>query len=271
MLRKLLKYDLRSMLKSFLLIWGCILVISLVNHFTLNSGGRLAGALGTISSVIPMLVYIGIFIAMLVLTLLFIIQRFYNGLLRDEGYLMFTLPVRPWQLITSKGISAVVVTLCSALVGFASILLIMDWSSSREFLTEIARLYQDDLIFTGLTKAIFTLEAAIVAILTLAKAIYQIYASIALGHLFRRRRVGMAFVMYIVITVVLCLIASLVSFLAFGAEESLSAFIQAVLRTCGAAGSIHLAMLPVLLITLVQLVIFHIITERVLRSRLNLE
>lgn len=41
-------------------------------------------------------------VALFVLTMIVIIQRFYKGLLCDEGYLMFTLPVKPWQLIATK-------------------------------------------------------------------------------------------------------------------------------------------------------------------------
>ena len=32
------------------------------------------------------------------------IQRFYKGLLGQEGYLMFTLPVKNWQLVFSKAL-----------------------------------------------------------------------------------------------------------------------------------------------------------------------
>ena len=54
-----------------------------------------------------------------------VIQRFFRGLLGDEGYLMHTLPVSPWQLIGSKLLCAVVTTLLSIVVAILSILLIM--------------------------------------------------------------------------------------------------------------------------------------------------
>lgn len=271
MLGKLLKYDLRSMLKSFLLIWGGALVIALINHFTLNAGGRLTGLLETFSTLIPLLVYIGILIAMVVLTLLFIIQRFYNGLLRDEGYLMFTLPVRPWQLITSKGISAVIVTVISALVGVASIMLLVSWSSLRQFLSQLFSLYGADAYLSTAMKLLLTFEAILLVIFSLAKSIYQVYAAIALGHLFRRHRVGMAFVMYVLISVVLSILASLAISAAYHSQDTLTTVIQALYRAVGAVGSIQVAFAGVLLITLVQLALFHVIAERVLSKKLNLE
>ena len=52
-----------------------------------------------------------------------ILQRFYKNLLSGEGYLMHTLPVRPWQHIASKLIAAVVWTVLSFFVVCVSCLL----------------------------------------------------------------------------------------------------------------------------------------------------
>ena len=93
MLGKLLKYDLRSMLKQFAFIWPAALVMAVVNRFTiglLDSGDTFPELVSGMS----MLIYVFILMALYVVSLLFIIQRFYKGLLGDEGYLMFTLPVK---------------------------------------------------------------------------------------------------------------------------------------------------------------------------------
>ncbi len=271
MLRKLLKYDLRSMLKSFLLIWCGMMVLALINHFTLNNGGRLTGTLATISTVLPMLLYVGIFIAMVVLAVLFIIQRFYNGLLKDEGYLMFTLPVKPWQLITSKGLSAVVVLFLSTLVGAASILLMLPWSESAAFFRALAHSLSGNQDFASWQMILMLIEVVILVLLSIAKSIYQVYASIALGHLFRSHRVGMAFVMYIVISAAISGIFSAAGSLIYRNPDSVQSLLQSIYRACGANGSIQVGILTLFLLTAVQLVLFHVITERILSKRLNLE
>ena len=125
MFGKLLKYDFRSMLKQFAFIWPAALVLALVNRFTVNSFVTSASGLRQTVSGVAMLVYVGIMIAMFVVTIIFVIQRFFRGLLGDEGYLMHTLPVRPWELIGSKLLCAVVTTLLSIVVAILSILLIM--------------------------------------------------------------------------------------------------------------------------------------------------
>ena len=124
MFGKLLKYDFRSMLKQFAFIWPAALALAVINRFTLSSLES-ASATGETVAAVAMMVFVSIMIAMFVITLIFVIQRFYKGLLGDEGYLMHTLPVRPWALIGSKLVCAVVLTVASTLVAVAAILIIV--------------------------------------------------------------------------------------------------------------------------------------------------
>ena len=129
MFGKLLKYDCRSMLKQFGFIWPAALALALINRFTLG-GLDGSSAVGETAAGIAMLVYVAILMAMFVIAVIFVIQRFYKGLLGDEGYLMHTLPVKPWQLVASKLLTAVLATMASVLVAVGSIFLIapMGWS-----------------------------------------------------------------------------------------------------------------------------------------------
>ena len=61
----------------------------------------------TILSVISMVGYVVLIISISAITLIIMVQRFYKNLLGDEGYLMFTLPVKTWQNVLNKLIFAV--------------------------------------------------------------------------------------------------------------------------------------------------------------------
>ena len=105
MLLKLLKYDFRSMWKTFSLVWAACLVIALVNRFTLPFDGQSGAVIGDgdgLLSIMTALAFFGVLCAMFVAVMIFIVQRFYKGLLGDEGYLMQTLPVTADQLLWSK-------------------------------------------------------------------------------------------------------------------------------------------------------------------------
>ena len=119
MFGKLLKYDFRSMFKQFAFVWPAALALALVNHFTIN-GIDSSSSVGETTAGIAMMIYVAILMAMFIIALIFTIQRFFKGLLGDEGYLMHTLPVKPWQLITSKLLCAVVTTMLSVIVAIVS-------------------------------------------------------------------------------------------------------------------------------------------------------
>ncbi len=58
------------------------------------------------------------------MTLTMMIQRFNKNLLSDEGYLMHTLPVKPWKHIASKLLASMLWMIGSVVVALISILVI---------------------------------------------------------------------------------------------------------------------------------------------------
>ena len=96
MLGKLMKYDLRSGIRTFALIWIGLAALAAINGLTLRIAfdGDIQSELANfIITVLPMVLLVALYVAMGIFMLVFIINRFYKGLLGDEGYLMFTLPV----------------------------------------------------------------------------------------------------------------------------------------------------------------------------------
>ena len=196
MVFKLLKYDFKSMLRVFIPLWLALLAVSAINHFSVSATSSYADSLIWDMKAIAMLVFFGLIIAAGVLTAVLVIQRFYLGLLKDEGYLMFTLPVKPWQLLTSKVVSALVVCALSLGVGVLSVM-ILGYQMED---------YQR--MFSGLGTTIQTYPESFIALLVLGlayafAAITQIYVSLALGHLANRHRIAWAVGVYIAIQTVL--------------------------------------------------------------------
>lgn len=184
MLLKLLKYDFRAMWKSFSLIWGAALALALVNRFTLL---RRFGENILINPDLFTLGIISVIMAMLVITIRFVIRRFSKGLLGDEGYLMHTLPVRSWQLVLSKLICGAATWIISGVVAIASPFLMapIDWSVLTAF-----RFWQD--IFQGLSRhpdvLALILEFCLVALSAIILAIAVIYLAVSISHLFAHRK-----------------------------------------------------------------------------------
>lgn len=257
MVFKLLKYDFKSMLRVFVPLWLALLAVSLINHFTLFSTSGSPHSVDGMKA-IPLLVFFGLMIAAGVLTAVLVIQRFYMGLLKDEGYLMFTLPVKPWQLLTSKVISAMVVCVLSLGVGVLS-MMILGYQVED---------YQQ--LFSNLGTSIREYPGTAAALLALAvtwgfAAITQIYVSLALGHLANRHRIAWAVGIYIAIQTVLSWL-----FTTFGNQVQ-SWLLNSYSILNPQMENLNKAMWIMAGGYLVLGVVFFLVTERILSKKLNLE
>ena len=260
MFGKLLKYDFRSMLKQFAFIWPAALVLALVNRFTVNSFVTSASGLRQTVSGVAMLVYVGIMI---------VIQRFFRGLLGDEGYLMHTLPVSPWELIGSKLLCAVVTTLLSIVVAILSILLIMpiSWSNIFDMFKGFHYLFSHwNMEFTHIV--LFLLEFLLLICLGMANGYLHLYLSMAIGHLFNRNRVAMSVVAYIAIN---ALVGILIGILGNMGLRNLSIPYDLINFGNAPVAAMHLFFWISILIALAGDAVYFFCTEYILRKRLNLE
>lgn len=127
MLKSLLRYDFRAVLKYW---W--IAVVSVL-AFSVIGGGCIAvlDSDKTLPTVVTVLAVIGLilsilgFFAFYLLTVILVFVRFYKNFFTDEGYLTFTLPVKRTQLLNSKLIMSTSVLCGSGLLMYAGILIML--------------------------------------------------------------------------------------------------------------------------------------------------
>lgn len=208
MLAKLMKYDLRSALRKFGPLWLAVVALSVLIglsfRFIIDAPGGQSGLVIFLLGVLPSMVLFALFVAMAAMALIFIIQRFYRGLLGDEGYLMFTLPASTGAHIASKGLTALILETVSWLVAVLSGVLLFTVYQP----TELARGWQTmwlelrKLQLPAATPWLFA-EALLVLLAVAAAATLKIYLAIALGHLAKKHRALWALLAYIGIGVVL--------------------------------------------------------------------
>ena len=188
MLFKLLKYDFRAMWKQFALIWGAALALALVNRFSifLNADGHETHFRSASLSAVPVFAFTAALIAMFVISVIFVIQRFSKGLLGDEGYLMHTLPVRPWELVASKLICGIVTWVLSGMVALLSPVLMIPLNLSDllqfpwvKLLLGILKHPDTILLMMGFCLLVISYIALFISVM---------YLSIAIGHLVSRHR-----------------------------------------------------------------------------------
>lgn len=118
MLKKLLKYDFNSIFKYWWIGALTTFILSFVGTgcISINCSPKDFPEPVYVFSTIGIVLVVLSFSAFALMTALLVYIRFYKHFYSDEGYLTFTLPVKRYQLLTSKLISGSVATLLTALV-----------------------------------------------------------------------------------------------------------------------------------------------------------
>ncbi len=256
MLLKLLKYDFRAMWKQFSLIWGAALALALVNRFVLfrDTDNAILSEDGLF-----MLAFVAVIVAMFVIAVIFVVNRFSKGLLGNEGYLMHTLPVRPWQLVTSKLICGVVTWVGCGVVAFISPFLMLPLN-----LPDLLQFSFWSDIFRGIMKhpdmLVLMAEFCMVFLSFIVLLVASMYLAMAVGHLFSRHRR-------------LISIASFIGLYVLVGNVYDQVFSYRIVRALTNAASVNAygSMLVAIAIMLIPAIVFLAVTCWILEHKLNLE
>lgn len=259
MLNKLLKYEFKSTGRTFLPIYGALLITSFLTRlFVFNKDFSNSFFLGIFQVVISSL-FGFLLMAVFILTLVVSLQRFYKNLLGEEGYLSMTLPVRPWQHICCKSLTSLVWYIFSSIAAFlAFLILAYEKGMLGDFFKAIVTLIRRGSLNAQILTACG--EFFLFAALGILAFTMMLYASMALGQLNANKRL-------------------LTSFGAFLALNFLVQILMGVLGNLAAQWifpvsddwAIHVALLLSIVVELFFLAGFFAITNYILSRKLNLE
>lgn len=122
MLLKLIKYDMKELFKKHIGIYAVIFVTAICGMLFML-WGRYFPRNQIVVFLYPFmeLIYVVACIVLFVISFIFMILHFRKNLLKDEGYLMHTLPVKEWMLYVSKLISGYLIYLINIAVVVVSV------------------------------------------------------------------------------------------------------------------------------------------------------
>jgi len=282
MLGKLMKYDLRSSFRRFGALWIAIAALAVLNGFSMRGlfaqAAERSSLVRLFVSVLPPMALFGLYLATGILLLVFTCERFYKGLLGDEGYLMFTLPASVSAHIASKTLSAMIVWVLSFLVALVSGFLLLTVYRPEGF-TDMLRQLPELLRRLDMPAAVpwLVLEGVLLALAGTAAEILKLYTAIALGHLAKKHRGLWAVLAYIGINTLQSFLFGL--FMERAAANSwLNSFFQSwevaiddgqwvVYGSNLAAGAMGIAIAVILALCAV----YFFVTRLILTKKLNLE
>jgi len=266
MLGKLMKHEFRAVGRIMLPLYGAWLVMSVLLGFTINliEEQRIVG-------VIIALIYAAVTIAVIVLSIILIIQRFYKNLLGSEGYLMFTLPVSTAKHVWNKVISAAVWIVAGILMGIISVAVIMSCTGGIGTVKDaIGRVLHEitSEIGAGNTTLVF-IELVVIALLIAGETALKIYASISAGHQWSNHRVLGAIIAFLAFGIIETILGNIIAVIGnstdimnryYEATENMSPFAQ---------GQLVLLLFTLLVAALTA--VYYLVTYKLLQKRLNLE
>ena len=125
MLKKLLKYDLKAVLKYWWIAALSSIVLSFAGGWSISvfmNEKELPTVLYIVATIVSIVAVLGVSIFYLA-TAIFIYTRFYKNLFTDEGYLTFTLPVKRTQLLNSKLLTSLITSSMTILVIFIDVII----------------------------------------------------------------------------------------------------------------------------------------------------
>ena len=264
MLGKLLKYELKATSRVFIPLYIAILVVSIVNGLSLNLEILNIQGLATI-------VLMCLFISLFVITIVVTIQRFNKNLLKDEGYLMFTLPVSSKHLVLSKYLTSLIWTFLSFVVAFLSFTIIFmiptyKYFDFSYFINEFNLLFSNMLNLNILGQF---LKIILLMIISYTIFIFNVYLALSVGQLpiFNRFRNVSSFIGFLVINLLISYVQNIVdnAFVNIEAIDNVNYSIDSISSIVSKGLNIAIV------INLIIILVLFFATTYILDKKLNLE
>ena len=194
MLRKLIKYEFLADYKKYGVMGIAIVAMAILVVISEKIAPTDVKVYTSFFLVVFSMSSVFIIFAASILLIVLSTIRFYKSFLKDEGYLMHTLPVHTWQLIASKLITAYIWFLFLLIISAVYVTII---HGNITWLTD----FYKDLIDAGENDNLSPLLISSYISFLLAPFSYlaHIYFSFALGNLFSKNKLAMSVVMFLVI------------------------------------------------------------------------
>lgn len=171
MLLKLIKYDFKEQFREHIGLYALVFVSALteiiLDSFEFDLVSVFFWALHSLSV-----------IAMFICSLVIIVIYFRRNLLKDEGYLMNTLPVAPWMLYVSKFLTAFVLFILDLIV---AVLTFSIMNHGFEWIKDIIGSMSDEFANAGFTMSPVVMFGSI-AVISLLYTISMLFFSLTTGY-----------------------------------------------------------------------------------------
>lgn len=275
MLRKLMKHELRATAR----VMGPMLGLTLLSavggnvavHNLLEADSALLSLLGSFMLTAFMATLAAVFIVSFAL----MIQRFYKNLLRDEGYLMMTLPVTVHEHILSKLFVSLIWAAAAAVVMALSMgILVFRIEYIENIMRELSEIipqlkFKDLLLADYMGHAVlYFVELILLLIAADSCLCLQLYAAMAAGHSFTHHKGALSVAAFFAFSTIWSVIRNGAAMLLNWVDwEGLGLWLGALPEPART----HIVLLGATAMLLIPCALWYAVTAYFLKNRLNID
>lgn len=277
MLGKLIKHEFKATWKTYTVIYLALIALTVLTRISVEM--PFENKIFDIVRILLSLAYVIVAVCVGFFSIVIGLERFYKNMLKDQGYLTHTLPVKEWQHIVTKTLVFTVWTVVSSVVAFMSVMLFgVGRPEFRNVLNHIGDM------FSGLSDYPRVIAAIIMGIVLLivqvAVNLLGFYAAFSLGQIFGKHRILGAVIFYFVLNYAMQLLMSVFMLLS---EGIMNKFDNMSVEISGATGNMLLAQINsqtgvimaffglCFVMEFIIAAVYFVITNFMLSKKLNLE
>ena len=270
MLRKLLKHEFRATARIMGPLYLILLVTAIGANFSARVMDRADSKLLNILGALVVMAFVVAIIGVCFMSFALMLQRFYRNLLRDEGYIMFTLPASVHQQVWSKLIVSAVWYIATGVVVILSFLVAAyEVGFVSAFFRGFGQVLEAMTAYYALNGTAFFLELIALCFVGCVAFALQFYAAMAVGHSFSNHKLLLSVAFYFAFQFASQIIGTVL--LVALADSPLVEFLSTLNFHFSAMAAVHITMFIFLVATAVYGAIFYFLTTYFLKKRLNLE
>lgn len=205
MLGKIIKHEFKATYRGYLLLFVSLLAVTILNRTVeyVPFDNRIWNIMKGLLIAAWVILVAFLFMAASIL----VVMRFYKTMVKDEGYLTHTLPVKKSQLIIGKYITSLVWMIITAIVMVASVFLMAVSSGFIDDLIEFMNEFAD-LVSSYPQMVGHGILLLIMVLLSVSAGIFQFYASISLGQMFSGHKLAGSVLFYFIINYAISILST---------------------------------------------------------------
>ena len=270
MVKKLIKHEFIYYLRTVGIFLPIILAIGAMTRvFRFFDNGNIINTIALASSVTLLVIAC---MALLMISTVFGIVRFYKNMYSSEGYLTFTLPVTNTEHLLVKLLMAMVCQAVCVLTVIAAASIALSGKLFGDVLKFIVNLIDKALVVCGTANLIgFIVEMILLLVLGAVSNMLLYYACITIGQTAKKNRifaaVGVYFIYYIATQIISTVFTMIFTVLGMtGALDGAMVWIEK-----SPIAAVHIALCVVIVISAAITAVFWLVTQNIMSKKLNLE